>query len=100
MNWASVSTNIPPAVVSAQSVRAGGATALSSAGADWGSIQSRGRLKSFVFHEYVRRVFTGYLELGTEISGTSGIYKYLVEVGPRHKRDLFDATLPSTAGGN
>ena len=86
MKWAAVANNIPSAVVNTHSLRAGGATALFSAGVDWITIQRWGRWKSFAFHDYIWHDFTGFVDLGQKIAATKGLNKHLVEVAPHHTR--------------
>ena len=98
MKWAAVSNNIPAAVVNTHSLRAGGATALFSAGVDWITIQRWGRWKSFAFHDYVWHDFSGFMDLGVKIASTKGLNKHLVEVAPYHKRVSFAPTSANTTG--
>ena len=86
--------NIPSAVVNTYSIRAGGATALFSAGADWVTIHRSGRWKSFAFHEYAWRDFTGFLDLCAKIAPAKGLGKFLADVDPYRKKARFEATPP------
>ena len=86
MNRAAVSNNIPSAVVNTHSLRAGGATALFSAGVDWITIQRCGRWKSLASHDYIRHDFSGFVDLGRKIAATRGLNKHLVGVAPHHSR--------------
>ena len=90
MKWAAAANDIPTAVVNTHSLRAGGATALFSAGVDWITIQRWGRWKSFAFHDYIRRDYSGFMDLGIKIAATRGLNKFLVDVAPSHKRVRFD----------
>ena len=96
MQWAAGENGIPTSVVNTHSLRAGGATALFSAGVDWVAIQRRGRWKSFVFHQYIWHGHSGFMELGGEIASSAGLNKFLIEVAPLHKRLRFEDQDPGS----
>ena len=95
---------IPTSVANTHSLRAGGATALFSAGVDWVAIQRWGSWKYFVFHQYIRRDHSGFMELWKKIASSNGLNKFLIEVAPLHKRLRFldedsDSPLPLSTTG-
>ena len=90
MKWAAGENGIPNSAVNTRPLRAGGATALFSAGVDSVAIQRWGSWRPFAFRQYIWPDRSGFLELGAKIANSDGLNKFLVEVAPLRKRLRFD----------